>query len=51
MTQPNGHTVPDMPMPPVIPGNGEEIAGSPWLTDPKHSDRQVPVVDVPLVPA
>jgi hypothetical protein len=36
MTQPNGHTVPDMPTPPVIPGNGEEIAGSPWLTDPDH---------------
>jgi hypothetical protein len=22
-------------MPPVIPGNGEEILGSPWLTDPE----------------
>ena len=36
MTQPNGDTVPIPPVPPVIPGNGEEIAGSPWLTDPNH---------------
>jgi len=39
--------MPIPPVPPVIPGNGEEIAGSPWLTDP---EQPAPTPETPVTP-